>query len=408
MYRTILVPLDGSAFGEYALPLALGIARRTSASVQLVHVCTPPQAYLTDALTTPAAPPRGLSREQAASYLTELAECLSPRWEVLISVVVLDGLAADELSTHATAIGTDLVCVGSVADTLVRRLPMPILLTRPHDEALDLLEEVHDQPFEHVLIPLDGSALAEEIVEPVLALGMPIGAKYTLLRAINPPVLGYAPAAHAVGLDEQMLAQWRTEAQAYLKQVADRLRGQGHQVDTQISIGPPAIAILDYAREHAVNLIAIATHGRGGVARAARQCRGQGGSWRRHASAAAAAGCRDGGATCSHRSSGRGYQGVAAKDISRCCGASTLGCDSDSPVPHRDAILVFASRSGRLQTTIYALGLGIHLPRRRHRRFLAPPYAPGSVPSPNLGRSVVVWRPTCLLARHTSACRLVL
>ena len=51
MYRTILVPLDGSVFGEHALPLALGIARRSSATVQLVHVCTPPPyANLADGL----------------------------------------------------------------------------------------------------------------------------------------------------------------------------------------------------------------------------------------------------------------------------------------------------------------------------------------------------------------------
>ena len=84
---------------------------------------------------------------------------------------------------------------------------------------------------------------------------------------INPPVLGYAPAAHAVGLDAQMLAQWRAEAQTYLDQVADRLRGHGQVVETRIVLGPPAITILDYAHEHAADLIAMATHGRGGVAR---------------------------------------------------------------------------------------------------------------------------------------------
>jgi nucleotide-binding universal stress UspA family protein len=157
--------------------------------------------------------------------------------------------------------------MGSVADKLVRRLPMPVVLTRPHDETLDLLEQVHERAVEHVLIPLDGSALAEEILEPALELGTPMGARYTLIQAINPPVLGYAPAAYAVGLDEQVLAQWRAEAQAYLDEVAARLRSQGHRVDRQIMIGPPAVAILDYARAHAVDLIALATHGRGGVAR---------------------------------------------------------------------------------------------------------------------------------------------
>jgi nucleotide-binding universal stress UspA family protein len=64
-----------------------------------------------------------------------------------------------------------------------------------------------------------------------------------------------------------VLAEWRAETQAYLEQLADRLRGQGHPVEAHVIIGPPAIAILDYARVHAVDLIAMATHGRGGVAR---------------------------------------------------------------------------------------------------------------------------------------------
>jgi nucleotide-binding universal stress UspA family protein len=157
--------------------------------------------------------------------------------------------------------------MGSIADTLVRRLPMPVLLTRPHDQALDLLEEVHDQAFTHVLIPLDGSALAEEILEPALTLGTPFDATYTLVQAITPPVLGYAPAAQAVALDDQILEQWRTAAREYLDRLAQRLRGQGLQVDTRILIGSPAMSILDYVYDHNVDLVAMTTHGRSGVAR---------------------------------------------------------------------------------------------------------------------------------------------
>jgi nucleotide-binding universal stress UspA family protein len=277
MYRTILVPLDGSAFGEHALPLALTIARRSAASVELVHVHTLARNVVD---IPPATPPAGLSHDRAISYLTQLAEIVSPRWEVPISVAVLDGIAADELYARALAAAADLVVMtthgygplsrmwmGSVADKLVRRLPMPVMLTRPHEQEFDLLEQARDRVFEHILIPLDGSMLAEEILEPALALGTPMVTRYTLLQAINPPVLGYAPAAYAVGLDEQILEQWRAEAQVYLDQTADRLRGLGHQADTHICIGAPAFAILDYARDHSVDLIALATHGRGGWTR---------------------------------------------------------------------------------------------------------------------------------------------
>jgi nucleotide-binding universal stress UspA family protein len=272
MYHNLMIPLDGSAFGEYALPLALGIARRSSASLQLVHVYTPPAQARAEAQPS--------NRERIQAYLTDLAACLSSRWEVPVSTAVLDGRAAEQLYAHAIAIGADLVVMtthgygalsrmwmGSVADTLLRRLPMPILLTRPRDQALDLLEEVHEEIFTQVLVPLDGSAQAEEILEPMLALGRPFEAKYTLVQAISPPVLGYAPAAQAVALDEQILEQWRLAAQEYLAQLAQRLRDQGHQVDTHILVGPPAMAILDYSYAHPIDLIAMATHGRSGVAR---------------------------------------------------------------------------------------------------------------------------------------------
>jgi nucleotide-binding universal stress UspA family protein len=209
-----------------------------------------------------------------------MAACLSARWEVPVSTAVLDGQAADQLCAHAIAVSADLVVMtthgygplsrmwmGSVVDTLMRRLPMPVLLTRPRDQALDLVEEVHDQVFSHVLIPLDGSALAEEILEPALALGMPFDVRYTLVQVLNPPVLGYAPAVQTVALDAQILEQWRAVAQEYLDGLAQRLRGQGRQVDTHILFGAPAMAILDYLYEHPFDLVAMTTHGRNGVAR---------------------------------------------------------------------------------------------------------------------------------------------
>lgn len=279
MYRTIMVPLDGSSFGEYALPLALGIARRAEARIELVHACRPPALDFLNG-GAPAVQPPTPERERVASYLSQLAECLSERWDVSIGTAVLEGPAADALYSHALAAGIDLVVMtthgygplsrvwmGSVADKLMRRLPMPALLVRPHEQALDMLEGVHEQAFEHVLIPLDGSALSEEILEPATVLGEPMGAEYTLIQAIDPPMLGYAPAAQVAGVDEQVLEQWRAEAQAYLERVAGRMRARGLLVRTSVLYAPPAVAILDYAREHAVDLIAMSTHGRGGVAR---------------------------------------------------------------------------------------------------------------------------------------------
>jgi len=283
MYRSLMIPLDGSAFGEYALPLALGIARQSGASVALIHICTPPiPSIFADQLVNSARgePPIELAEEQARTYLDQLADQLSQHWNVPISTVVRYGAAADTLYAYARESAADLVVMtthgygslsriwmGSVADKLMRRLPMPILLTRPHEAAIDLLAELHAPAFQHVLIPLDGSALAEEIVGPALALGTLTAARYTLLQALDPLIAEHTKPPYSVGLDRAMLAQIREGALAYLEQIADRLRAQSLQVQTNLIVAPPHVAILDYTHDHAVDLIAMATHGHGGVAR---------------------------------------------------------------------------------------------------------------------------------------------
>jgi nucleotide-binding universal stress UspA family protein len=84
---------------------------------------------------------------------------------------------------------------------------------------------------------------------------------------IEPPLFGYAPEALAPGLNQQVLEQQQVEAQIYLDRVAEPMRAQRLQVRTKVLIAPPAGAILEYAREQAVDVIALATHGRGGIAR---------------------------------------------------------------------------------------------------------------------------------------------
>ena len=70
--------------------------------------------------------------------------------------------------------------LGSVADEMVRRATTPILLVRPHEKAIDLAAE---PVLRHILIPLDGSALAEQVLGPAAALGSLLQCDdYTLLR----------------------------------------------------------------------------------------------------------------------------------------------------------------------------------------------------------------------------------
>jgi nucleotide-binding universal stress UspA family protein len=286
MIRSILVPLDGSTFAEHALPLAVWIARRAPASLQLVQVHRPvPPADIEGILILDDVELSMRCEENA--YLDRVAHRLMEETSVPASVALLDGDVATAIQDRATAAGADLVVLsthgrgtlgrfwlGSVADELVRRLPIPVLLVRPAEGSVDL-----DAPpaIESILIPLDGSPLAEQIIEPALALGGILGAAFTLVRVISPGVrLDYAPENMALErladdvLERSRACQdrLRAEAQAYLDSIAALLRSQNLRVETcVVADEQPAVGILREAAVFRADLIALGTHGRRGLAR---------------------------------------------------------------------------------------------------------------------------------------------
>jgi nucleotide-binding universal stress UspA family protein len=275
MFHSILVALDGSAFGEQALPLALELARRAGANLQLVHVHDPGADRL---LTYYALDPR--VKEEERAYLEAVVRRLTAQADVPVDPILLSGPVAETLQEYARATGADLVVMtthgrgplsrfwlGSVADRLVRSLPLPLLLVRPQ-EPLAPLEA--PASLRRILILLDGSDLAEQILDPALALGNLMQAEYTLLRVIKPvPVYGLDLTGYAPGaLDQSILKQIQEGAQTYLDGVAERLRARSLKVCTRVTVYPQAAAaILDEARAGDSQLIALTTHGRGGLRR---------------------------------------------------------------------------------------------------------------------------------------------
>jgi nucleotide-binding universal stress UspA family protein len=118
-----------------------------------------------------------------------------------------------------------------------------------------------------MLVPLDGSALAEQALAHAVALGTLTRAEYTLLYVVEPMVGGFGTELYGATIDDQALAQARAYAQSYLERVAVHLRAEALRVRTAVVLGLRAQTILDYTRAHAVDAIAVATHGRSGAAR---------------------------------------------------------------------------------------------------------------------------------------------
>lgn len=255
-FRSIMVPLDGSRFAEAAIPFAIAIAERGHSKVRFVLVH--PDDH----------PP--LKIEFARVYLDKLTRQFRERLGHSLSSIILTAPVAPSLVKHAQEIGADLVVMtthgwgglrrawlGSVADQLIRNLEIPVLVIRPNEDG-----SPHCRDLSEILVPLDGSPLSEVALHPAAALARLWNAEISLLQVVHPTT--------EVAEDEEFTAICRESAQAYLREVVDRLRLTGVKVSGVVVEGGTvgvAGTLLERAKPERTSLIAMATQGRGGFRR---------------------------------------------------------------------------------------------------------------------------------------------
>ncbi|HEY7423528.1 MAG TPA: universal stress protein [Gemmataceae bacterium] len=273
MYRSILVPLDGSLPSEQSLPFAAALARRSGAALQLAYVHTP--LLLGEGVMYLGTPDVQLWEEEK-NYLLSIADRLKKAGQDKISAHVLDGPIAETLQEHALGEGCNLIVMtthgrgpvsrfwlGSVADQLVHRLPIPLLLVRTREDVSPPSGELE---IRNVLVALDGTPAAEQILEPAGTLAKLMEASCTLLRVV-PPVMSHGASKETVTRAARA-DKLRAEAHVYLQRLAASLRAQGIAVQTRIlAHAHPATAILNEAASGEYDLLALETHGRHGLPR---------------------------------------------------------------------------------------------------------------------------------------------
>lgn len=269
MLKTILVPLDGSELAERALPYATAIARWAHARVVLVRAIlarTLPGADPTDAQVT--------LRKRAEADLYATAEQLglaSVEAETHVyydeaTAAILDAVQARDadlivMASHGRT-GLGRWIYGSVAERVLQHAPVPVLLVSATASCAWTSDRAP-----RLLVPLDGSALAEGALAPARALAADLGSDLVLLRVVEAPPPLAAPdylTAAGVDLDTELGA-----ARDYLHQVATDLRRDGLRVEIVPSVGHPPTLIPTVAQERSADLIVMATHGRRGIARLA-------------------------------------------------------------------------------------------------------------------------------------------
>jgi nucleotide-binding universal stress UspA family protein len=278
----ILVPLDGSELAERALAPATALARRAGAGVELVHVHVPipVEPIYVEGLPVIDDQWRSLRRDHERAYLEQVRERLGP--DVAATATLLEGFAAPALAAHARASEAWLIALtshgrggltrlwlGSVTDELARTSPVPLLVLRPEPAAAPAA-------FRRILVPLDGSARSEAALPHAERLArLAAEAEIVLLEVVQPigaafwlPTAGGEPTESLRAAD--LLRRQQEAARERLERVAASLAAAGLRVRTRVDTAEQvAAAILEAANAERADLVALATHGRSALARAA-------------------------------------------------------------------------------------------------------------------------------------------
>jgi nucleotide-binding universal stress UspA family protein len=265
MLKTILVPLDGSALAEEALPYACALSVSTAARLILMR----------------------------ASHALRQAELIKVAEDYLVPHVfdlrrrgfetestVFDGDAAPGIVEEACRYHADLVVMathgrtgpgrwilGSVAEAVLAACSVPVLLVRAWQQPKTVLL-LEDQP--RLLVALDGSAFAEAALPTAAALADDLGAELVLTRVEYPPRdVRYTVDGRVTAYLDQQVAELQLMDQTYLAQVAGRVTSTspGLSVHTDVRFAAPAAGIAQAAASLDVALVVMATHGRTGIDR---------------------------------------------------------------------------------------------------------------------------------------------
>jgi nucleotide-binding universal stress UspA family protein len=270
----VLVPLDGSAFAECALVAAMGMAQNLDAEMELISVVDDASMLAGGDVTAQK------FKDWLQDYLDDLGQRVTDQSGVTTSCTIIDGTPADRLVEYARRKPVDLIAMsthgrgplsrawmGSVADRVVRHVDVPVMLIRAEDEAAPDFKRPYE--FKRILVALDGSPRAEKSLEWATRIASASGGVLTLLQAVEPPLPFSSPyLPHAVEDAQIALDHGREASARYLEETKARLERQGLRIEMETLLGAHAApGILQYAEEHPVDLIALATHGRGGLPR---------------------------------------------------------------------------------------------------------------------------------------------
>lgn len=289
MFKKILVPLDGSVEAETVLPYVRDIATRFNSEVDILsvgmgdkrrrinHLLDDYVRHAVEHLEKHDIICRSVilysSQEEAVVSVSEIT---TPKSNLKARGGIVYGGPADKILEYTQKHHIDLIIMathgvgglrrwwlGSVSEKVVTRSVTPVLLI--HSKQIKELDRDRRVTFKRILAPLDGSDTGEAALHHVVELARKTGASIILFHVI-PEV--HTVESRILGKEFNKFVRAMHEAgQEYLDKVATRIAEKGIEVTTKIAHGDPAETIVDTAVIEKVDLIAMSTHGRSGIAR---------------------------------------------------------------------------------------------------------------------------------------------
>ena len=254
MIERIVVPLDGSLTAEAILPQVRRVLYRNDSEVILVRAVVPPPAENAITMVETAL---NAAREYILGQLERLEKSgVRARYVVRVGspVGVILEVAEEQkatmiaMATHGDS-GVSRFLFGSVAEAVMRKSPVPLLLLRPF-WSYEIVPPVRPEqaPIRNLLLPVDGSDLSMQALPGVIEFAELFETRLVLLRV----------------LEEK---EDKAEAEKQLAALAKTIEKKGVETMALVDKGDPVEQILKAARFHEIDLIAMTTHGRSGFSR---------------------------------------------------------------------------------------------------------------------------------------------
>ncbi len=256
IYQKILVPLDGSTLAEHVVPAALYLAEAMKGSITFLTVVAKKSGV--DSNLTIRAIQTG--SYEADLYLRSLKKRFLPSL-VPIETAVITGKPDQEIvkfaeknefeliimSTHGRS-GITRWSFGRTADKVLRRSPCPAVILRSQ-------QDIRPEQFKRVLLPLDGSPLAERVLEPTLEMIRALDIELYLVQVVE------KGSFYGFGHNEDHIESEVEKARTYLDELRERALPPGVVVHAHVEVGSAADVIVDYAKAEEIDLILVSSHG---------------------------------------------------------------------------------------------------------------------------------------------------